>query len=209
MVTRVPHQRLLDTLSEFGVNPDAPDHKKMTPFNYASTNVTPIDQYTLFNNLLNFFIHTGIQIDSADAKGRTAFLNYVANNKKEEYEKMLQLGANINQMDVTGLFALKYVLIRRENEVIQNFVQRGADINKIDTKGRNLLHHAVNMSSATADATFETEATLIDLGININLIDRNNRTPLHYAFVKIKNWNEVSAIDPIETVSSLCGCKGL
>ena len=60
------------------------------------------------------------------------------------------------------------------------------------------------MSSATADATFETEQTLIDLGIKINLRDSKGRVPLHYAFVKIKNWNSSDQIDPIETVSSLC-----
>jgi len=44
----------------------------------------------------------------------------------------------------------------------------GAEINLTDTKGRNILHHAVNNSSATADASFESEQLLIDLGININ-----------------------------------------
>jgi hypothetical protein len=43
------------------------------------------------------------------------------------------------------------------------------------------------MSSDKADATFETEQTLIDLGININLRDLEGRVPLHYAFVKIEN----------------------
>lgn len=65
------------------------------------------------------------------------------------------------------------------------------------------------MSSATADATFETEQLLIDHGININLRDCRGRVPLHYAFVKLKGWNNFSQIDPIETVSSLCGQKGL
>lgn len=65
------------------------------------------------------------------------------------------------------------------------------------------------MSSATADATFESEQFLIDHGVDINLKDQKNRTPLHYAFVKIQDWKNTTQIDPIETVSSLCGCKGL
>lgn len=32
---------------------------------------------------------------------------------------------------------------------------------------------------------------------------------MHYAFVKIKDWNNSSQIDPIETVSSFCGVPGL
>lgn len=88
-------------------------------------------------------------------------------------------------------------------------LERGANINQVDNKGRNLLHHAINMSSATADATFETEAFLIERGVEINLRDNKQRTPLHYAFVKISDWRNAQQIDPIETVSSLCGCKGL
>ena len=112
-------------------------------------------------------------------------------------------------MDTSGLFALKYALIRRQNASIQKLLDNGANINQIDNKGRNLLHHAINMSSATADATFETEQFLIERGVNINLIDNKHRTPLHYAFVKISDWKNCQQIDPIETVSSLCGCKGL
>jgi ankyrin repeat protein len=50
---------------------------------------------------------------------------------------------------------------------------------------------------------------LIELGININAKDNKLRTPLHYAFVKIGNWKDSTQIDPIEQVSSLCGCRGL
>ena len=50
------------------------------------------------------------------------------------------------------------------------------------------MHHAINMSAATADATFETEQFLIDRGIEYNLRDDKQRTPLHYAFVKIADW---------------------
>lgn len=122
----------------------------------------------------------------------------------------MDLGANINQMDASGLFALKYALIRREGDSIRELVQHyKADVNWLDGKKRNCLHHAVNMSSATADATFETEQLLIELGVNINQRDHHNRTPLHYAFVKIGDWSNTSQSDPIETVSSMCGVPGL
>ena len=50
---------------------------------------------------------------------------------------------------------------------------------------------------------------MIDLGININLRDSKMRVPLHYAFVKIKDWTSSQPIDPIETVSSLCAQPSL
>ena len=60
-------------------------------------------------------------------------------------------------MDKGGLFVLKYALIRRNGDEIDRLVKAGANINQIDHKGRNLLHTAINMSSATVDATFESE----------------------------------------------------
>ncbi len=63
----------------------------------------------------------------------------------------------MNQMDEGGNFALKYALTRGERNELHDLMKRGANVNQIDTKGRNLLHHAINMSSDSADATFEVE----------------------------------------------------
>lgn len=113
-------------------------------------------------------------------------------------------------MSKAGIFALKIALMRRDDAEIKRLVNEcGADVNQLDHHGRNLLHVAINMSSSSADATFETEQLLIDLGVDINVKDCRGRVPLHYAFVKMKNHKESSAIDPIETVSSLCARKDL
>lgn len=45
--------------------------------------------------------------------------------------------------------------------------------------------------------------------MDINARDCRERVPLHYAFVKIKDWKGKTGIDPIETVTSLCGQQGL
>lgn len=127
-----------------------------------------------------------VRIDYPDIKGRTPFLNFYGCSSISNAEMLLGLGANVNQMDSYGLYALKYAMIRRNSDEIQKLVMTfRANINQIDGKGRNLLHHAINMSSSTADATFDIEQVLIDLGININLRDHRKRTPLHYAFVKM------------------------
>ncbi len=64
----------------------------------------------------------------------------------------------MNQMDTYGLYALKYAMIRRSSDEIYKLTTTfKANINQIDGKGRNLLHHAINMSSSTADATFDIE----------------------------------------------------
>ena len=93
-----------------------------------------------------------------DNKQRTPFLNLYGDSNFVHSKKLLDLGARVNQIDASGLYALKYALIRRDGPQIDELVkQYKADINLLDNKQRNCLHHAVNMSSATADATFESE----------------------------------------------------
>ena len=112
-------------------------------------------------------------------------------------------------MSKAGIFPLKIALLRRDDAEIRRLVEFGAKINLEDNKGRNLLHIAINMSSATADATFETEQLLIDLGVELNKRDCRGRVPLHYAFVKLKDYGNSSSIDPIETITSLCAKRDL
>ena len=75
----------------------------------------------------------------------------------EPAEFLRSKGANIKAMSKAGIYVLKIALIRREEDEIKRLVKEGADINQRDQKDRNLLHFAINMSSATADATFEIE----------------------------------------------------
>ena len=79
----------------------------------------------------------------------------------------------------------------------------GADPNFTDKNKRTALHHAVNCSNSSADASFEMEQALIKHGARADLVDRNNRTPLFYAFVKLGQLTDFTEIDPFETVSSL------
>lgn len=182
-----PVKSMLDYLIGLNINADQPDYDEVTPFNLMSAgNLNNLDPSHTY--LVDKFLKLDVRVDYPNRKGRTPFLNFYEKQNFELSYRMVDLGANVNQMDTSGLFALKYALIRRQNNAIQNLLNVGANINQIDNKGRNLLHHAINMSSATADATFETEQFLIDRGVDINLRDIKQRVPLHYAFVKIRDW---------------------
>jgi ankyrin repeat protein len=50
---------------------------------------------------------------------------------------------------------------------------------------------------------------LLDHGADVNFKDNRGRTPLFYAFVKIGKPFDNEEIDPIETVTSLCGIVGI
>ena len=158
MACSCPHNDLIEFLIKNKVNPDLEDHNKKNPFNLASTQAATC--YIDNNNspFVEKLMSLKVRIDQPDSKGRTAFLNYYNQSNFIMAYKILDKGAKVNQIDASDLFALKYALIRRSGPEIEKLVKTyKADINILDSKGRNLLHHAVNMSSASADATFETE----------------------------------------------------
>lgn len=72
---------------------------------------------------------------------------------------------------------------------MEKILSLGASPNFEDDKRRNALHYAVNFANFDADASFEMESLLLKHGASINSIDKNGKTPLHYAFVKITSVN--------------------
>ena len=70
-------------------------------------------------------------------------------------------------------------------------------------KKRSSLHHAINISSSSTDASFDMEELLFEKGAKADIKDIFDRTPLYYCFVKIGREHDRSPIDPSETVSSL------
>lgn len=75
------------------------------------------------------------------------------------------------------------------------------------------MHRAVCRSRLRNVTTFRIEGALLSAGANINALDREGRTPLHYAFL-YKPQDSARArqskppadfpVDPIEMISDLC-----
>ena len=201
---RHPDFKIYKYLLNEKVQFDDMDFKKRNPFTIGvDFSMIPRAENVMGEEMKDL-IKSGVNFDLPDDSGQTPYLKLYNARLLVAAEFLRSKGANIKAMSKAGVFVLKIALIRREDAEIKRLVDLGADINQIDPKGRNLLHFAINMSSATADATFEIEQQLIDLGVDINKRDYVGRVPLHYAFVKIKLWSDSHQIDPIETISSLC-----
>jgi ankyrin repeat protein len=110
-----------------------------------------------FSSSMQYLLTRDVNYDSSDNQGSTPLLLYYAQKNFNNANNLLTRGANINHIDKGGLTVLTYATIRRDNDEIERLVKVGADINKVNHKGRNLLHVSINMSSASVDATFETE----------------------------------------------------
>ena len=75
---------------------------------------------------------------------------------------------------------------------------------------RNFLHFALNSSLSSIDASFKTIRYLLDKKVDYNTIDKEGRTPLHYAFCKIgESYSNFKTFDPIEIVSNMLAIEDL
>ena len=149
-----------------------------------------------------------VDIDKPNSSGVTPFLRAMHNGNHIVANIFASDGANVNANDDQYNFALKYAVnannVTQTKELLENFK---ANPNKKDDKMRNVLHIAINNSSPKIDSTSEIETLLLEWGCDVNSRDSRGKTPLHYAFIKIGNFQDNSVIDPIETVTTLCSKK--
>lgn len=73
-------------------------------------------------------------------------------------------------------------------EFIEFLLSKGACPNFTDNYKRTSLHHAVNIADKGANASFDLENILIKQGADFNAQDSLGRSPLHYCFINIQDY---------------------
>ncbi len=152
---------------------------------------------------LNSLIQLGCNVDMTNYSGQSPMLLAAIQRKEKIISKLLQYKANVNAQDSKGNFPLLQAIKNKSLALVELLIKNHANPNLTDENKRNCIHWAINLSNADADASNEIENVLLSSGGNINALDNRNRTPLHYAFVKIGDPFNTTAIDPIETVSNI------
>ncbi|XP_078592750.1 poly [ADP-ribose] polymerase tankyrase-like isoform X2 [Branchiostoma floridae x Branchiostoma japonicum] len=118
-------------------------------------------------------------------------------------------GADINSVDERDKRTALHVAVSGstitevEFAFLDTLLDAGADVDAVDEKQRTPLHIAVNANSGSTDSTAEVEEKLLEKGAKPDTRDIRGRIPLHYAFVKIKDHQNKTAIDPIEVTTTL------
>lgn len=210
LATDYPHPILVKYLLD--LNPDhinAQDDRKRTPLNLC---VGKLGTGSLTYKVKSADILEILLNRKADPNIPDEYHNHpvyvAASQDKYEFIRLLRkYNANLNVVNNFGDTPLIHAVQSHNYEVVEELLAAGADANFKDHKNRTALHHAVNSSTTSADASFEMENLLLRAGADINAVDVRGRTPLHYAFIKIGSPTDKSHIDPIETVTSLCGVK--
>lgn len=157
--------------------------------------------------VLEYLLKKKANINQCDDHGKSAIFYSCENFNLNYIERLLLMKPKLDVRSKVGDTPLIILTKTRRMKLVDTLLDGGADINFCDIDGRNVLHWAVNQNNTSSDVTNELENLLLSRGANPNKKDKRNRTPLHYAFVKIGNPFTNAKIDPIETVSNILSRK--
>ena len=122
----------------------------------------------------------------------------IKNNKLKEFkDKIINLdpSIDINLRDNYNEYLLSYAILYNNLELVKLLIEKGAKIDILDTEHRCILYTCIKYGyNDITSFLIKTNNDII--GINIlDIKDRNNRIPLHYAIQK----KEKTIIQEIES----------
>ncbi len=136
-------------------------------------------------NMIKFLITKGFNIYSRDKYLRTPFLIACQFGRLKASELLLDYGSEIYAKDSIGRTCLHYSICSDSSLLVKLILDKEKSlIYSKDTYGRTPLHYAIFNNTM-----FQTEMIkmLIDYGCDINCLDDEKMTPLHFASENAKN----------------------
>ncbi len=106
-----------------------------------------------------------------------------------------------NDMSTSGSSLLEAV-DKGKLAVVKRLIEAGEDVNTIDQKGWNCLHHAVIMNDV------EIIEYLLTQGVLINLPSRDGCTPLDFAILLVKAFNNYQIYDLLKNHGAIANAAG-
>lgn len=119
-------------------------------------------------------IDSNASLKVADDEGYTPMHYAVINNQLQIMKYMSSMYCDIDEPDNQNNKPLFYT-IGKTTEFIRTLINAGADKNGKNSDGKTALHEAVIKNN------FAAVKCLVEMGVNINLTDNNNNTPIFYA----------------------------
>jgi len=121
-------------------------------------------------------IDQGIDVNQADADGRTALMMAAFDGYTEVVELLLKSGAEVDLYDGVGRTAVMYASSGPFPQTVELLIQSGADINRIDTaEGWTALMFAA------AEGHQTVVKILLRAGADIEITDQDGDTAIDHA----------------------------
>ena len=149
------------------------------------------------NEIIQYFLAKGVDVNQADDEGNTVFMNAAAANRDLAVLEMLQPKVkNSNQSNQKGVTALAMAVRGNSPEVVNYLLSKGADVKATDKNGDNLLAYLVQSYGPKTDE-FEAKLKLLqDKGLDIKAPQKNGNTLYHLAVTK----NDLSLVKRLEAL---------
>ncbi len=124
----------------------------------------------------------GININAKDASGRTPLAIAVENDRTDNVEYLLNIGADVNGRDHAGT-ELVLAAYTKSRPMLNLFINRGANLNVKGPGGKTLLLLGLEKNDSSL------VQLLAEKGINVNEQQANGKYPLEFAVEKKQTAN--------------------
>lgn len=153
--------------------------------------LTPLHHAIVYSNsveMVCFLIESGADIKNMTLNGKNLLHLAVINRDISVVKFVISLGLDIDSVDEMGWTPLHCAVRSNENvDVVKLLVESGADIQAVTEDGKTLCHLAViNSISMTK--------YVLSLGLDINSMDIEGLSPLHYVVGYNENTEIVSLL---------------
>jgi ankyrin repeat protein len=159
------------------------------------------------NELIQYFLDKGVDVNQADDEGNTVFMNAAASNRDLSVLEMLMPKVkNINQANQKGVTALAMAVKGNSPEVVNYLLSKGADVNVTDKTGDNLAAYWIQSYNANGGPRseggaptddFEAKLKILqDKGLNVAAPQKNGNTLYHLAATR-NNLALVKRLEPL------------
>lgn len=137
-------------------------------------------RHTPNHHIKSLFSDLAIKAPTKNSERYLSSLHWAAiNNNPRLITNLVQKGYSVNLKDHTGATPLIRAAGNGNYKSIQTLLHLGADIHATDNEGYNALFWVItNIDSP------KTIKILLEHGLNVNSLDKNNKTPLMWAIEK-------------------------
>jgi len=139
--------------------------------------------------IINYFLAAGVDVNLADNDGNTVFMNAAAANRDTAVlALLLPTVKNINLANKKGLTALSMAVNSNTAAAVKYLIAKGANTKVTDANGNQLNYYLVqsfNGNNPTGLSDFDEKANLLQAnGVNLAAAQKDGSTLYHLAVIK-------------------------